>query len=251
MVRTSKPDTAIAEKTLPKPLYKAVIHIFRQKISGVVLVGGTALSGFYAGHRRSDDIDLFVKNGAAFKQTVLAVMTLKEIGANIKISAHSKQYLKSVCELAGHVFTVDIVLDENIFTCGSSSVTDNGIVVADIATIFKMKCATLLSRCSEKDLFDLIWLFQYYPDTTLEQIVIYGRQIDEGMTAETLLYSISSSSLSKDACDFAIDSKYSSVKVFKQIQKLKEILIYELNAYLNISEKNELSSLVEKIKSLV
>ena len=30
-----------------------------------MLVGGTALAGFYAGHRRSDDLDLFVGSPAA------------------------------------------------------------------------------------------------------------------------------------------------------------------------------------------
>ena len=48
-----------------------------------MLVGGTALAGYYAGHRRSDDLDLFVRDEAACRAAVLAVKSLVTLGAGI------------------------------------------------------------------------------------------------------------------------------------------------------------------------
>ena len=61
-----EPQSSLAEQVLPGPLYQALTHVFGQGVSGCMLVGGTALAGYYAGHRRSDDLDLFTED--AFSQ---------------------------------------------------------------------------------------------------------------------------------------------------------------------------------------
>ena len=79
-----------------------------------MLVGGTALAGFYAGHRRSDDLDLFTGSTTAFTQTVLAVRSLRALGVELHEVAHSNQYLRAVCNHRELAFTVDVVLDEHV-----------------------------------------------------------------------------------------------------------------------------------------
>lgn len=54
------PRAELAARFLPAPLWRGLSHVFAQGLSDTMLVGGTALAGFYAGHRRSDDLDLFV-----------------------------------------------------------------------------------------------------------------------------------------------------------------------------------------------
>lgn len=92
MEDSSRFDPTLADRVLPAPLLHSLRHVFAQRISGCMLVGGTALSGFYAGHRRSDDLDLFTGSATAFKQTVLAVRSLRTIGVGLEERSHSNQY---------------------------------------------------------------------------------------------------------------------------------------------------------------
>ena len=61
METVRQPDSSLAAQILPPPLYRALTHLSAQDLNGVMLVGGTALAGYYAGHRRSDDLDLFTE----------------------------------------------------------------------------------------------------------------------------------------------------------------------------------------------
>ncbi len=250
MDASQKPDLSLAKKSLPPALFTAIKHIFSQNIKDCILVGGTALSGFYAGHRRSDDIDLFVKNTAAFKAVILAVKSLKKIGVDIKEIIHSSQYFKAVCSTKKNSFTVDIVLDENIFSVGSYHLCHGNIVVADLITLFMMKSAALLSRCSEKDLYDLIWLFQNLEGFSIMDIIEDGMKIDSGLNPETMLYSISSSILSKESCNFSLDPKIDSKRIFKMISEFKDSLVNILENYLSNNISSDLKAVVDKIKRL-
>ena len=49
-----KPKSRLAADVLPAPLHRALTHVFSSGLSGCMLVGGTALAGYYAAHRRSD-----------------------------------------------------------------------------------------------------------------------------------------------------------------------------------------------------
>jgi len=245
-----KPSLTLSKKTLPEALTVALVHIFSQNIKDVMLVGGTALSGFYAGHRRSDDLDLFVKNEVSFKSTLLAVKSLQSIGAHIQVNSHSNQYFNAICRLQEHTFTVDIVLDENIFKVGHGVTLENKVTVVDITTLFKMKSATLLSRCSEKDLFDLNWLFENTEAIDISFILEQGKEIDGGMDPETLLFSISTAILREDACGFSEKQKKNSKVVFKTIRSLQNKLIKLLNEYLENLPTDDLKKVIARIKKL-
>ena len=57
-LREIKPLERMSKKSTSPALYEALKIIFSHVDKDVWLVGGTALAGFYAAHRQSDDIDL-------------------------------------------------------------------------------------------------------------------------------------------------------------------------------------------------
>jgi hypothetical protein len=217
-----EPDSSLAARVLPAALRRALVHVFEQEISGCMLVGGTALAGYYAGHRRSDDLDLFTRDAAAHRATVLAVQSLTSIGARVAPLQNSAQFFAASCSLEGHHFSAQVVLDANLFAVGSALPTGDGVVVADLDTLLKMKAATIVSRCGEKDLFDLLWLFDHHPELDLATLVELGAQIDGGMTAEAALLSLVGARLTESACHFS--TTQSAADVFADISVLRERL---------------------------
>jgi len=224
----NKPDLSLAKKVLPAPLLQALLHIFGQRVKGCMLVGGTALAGFYAGHRRSDDLDLFVQDETSYQATTLAAHSLVGIGATLTIQMNSAQYFRALCKLSHHVFTIDVVLDSNLFQVGSSSLVGSTIEVADLHTICMMKAATLVSRCSEKDLYDLHWISRTAGGLKIKDLLSLGQRIDGGVNPESLLISVDGALLSENSCGFCRELGISPAKVFKVVKDFKEYLLEEL-----------------------
>lgn len=232
-----KPFPHISPEATHKVLGTILKQLFQDlKSSGLWLVGGTALSGYYAKHRRSDDLDLFAKNKTVFQSALLATKMLTKKGAIFQDITTTANYYHALVSLWNHQFTLDIVLDENIHQVGHANQTKEGIWVADLNTLLAMKISTLVSRCSEKDLFDLVWLFEQLGGKNIGDLIETGRQIDLGVTTETLLISLQGTSLRKEACHFLLDgSKITVDDAFQEIKKLKS----ELTQLLLIHEKEQ------------
>lgn len=245
-----EPDLKIAEKVLPKPLLRAIQHIFAQNISHTSLVGGTALAGFYAGHRRSDDIDLFTQSPESKNAAIRAVESLQAIGAQLTEQMNSTHYYRALCKLENHLFTIDVVLDKNLFSIGKFNTLDDNVTVADLDTLYRMKAATLVSRCSEKDLYDLIWLFDHYLDSLIDisELIKSALSIDLGATVEGLLMSLSGASLSKEACDFGL--RGTSTEVFEEINNFRKNLIRLLREYDSGQTSAPLKNAVKNLKKI-
>jgi hypothetical protein len=251
MRRTHEPEADLAAATLPGPLYRALRHIFAQRIDGCGLVGGTALAGFHARHRRSDDLDLFARDAPSFHAASLAVKTLASIGAvNLEVTSDTRQYFGSVWELEGHHFTVDVVLDQNLFRVGRFVTMTDGLCVADLPTLLMTKAATLVSRCGEKDLYDLIWLFREFPEMDFGKLIEMGRRIDGGMNGESVLLSVSGAALSEDACDFALDRNVGRRRIFRQVSDFRRKLVRGITSYLRNQPAPELGELVRTLERI-
>lgn len=248
MGASSKPQLQLAEQTLPSPLLQSLRHVFLQRLNGCVLAGGTALSGFYAGHRKSDDLDLFTENESAHRSAVLAVKSLTSIGVELKIQNESSQYFDGTGKLEDHLFKVTVVLDSNLFRVGSFVKLPGDIQVVDLETLFKMKAATLVSRCSEKDLYDLIWLFQYFKHRSIADLIRFGSEVDAGLQAESILISVSGSILRKEACDFSLDPSQTPQKIFDEIQSFKKSILKGLDAHLEAEPTPLLGELIRKLE---
>jgi hypothetical protein len=241
----NEPNSQLAEQVLPAPLYQALCHVFAQGIADCMLVGGTALAGYYAGHRRSDDLDLFVRDAPALEATILAVESLSALSGRLHARQHTSQFYDVTCELSGRVFTIQVVLDSRVFEVGRATSAADGVTVADLETILKQKAATLVSRCSEKDLYDLAWLFRRFPTLEFDALLDLGAEIDLGITAEAVMLSLTGTSLRESACDFSTSQLASAV--YRVVTELKASLAKRFD---KLARKQQVGPVGELIKSL-
>lgn len=250
-----KPRAHVSEKTTPPALREALLHIFSQCGNGLWLVGGTALAGYYAEHRRSDDLDLFAVDTITHRQASLAAKSLKEKGAQLSNERTTPNFYHADIQFRDHKFTIDVVLDEYLHKIGNAIRTEEGVWVADIPTLFATKAACLVSRCSEKDLFDLDWIISQWKEFHVSDLIHYGSQIDGGLNVETLLFSIKNARLRKEACHFLLPKSLITVdQAYKKIvglQKrfIKDLLEYEKTLSLS-SDVQALSRAVKDQKKL-
>ncbi len=249
-IQLKPPQLNLAEKTLKKSLLQSLHHIFSLGVHGCVLAGGTALAGFYACHRRSDDLDLFTQDEKSQTATVLAIESLASLGVIFHEPYKTQQYFHTTCQLKDHRFTITCVKDPNLFRVGKTITLKNGICIVDLHTLLKMKAATLVSRCSEKDLFDLIWLFNEFKEVAISNLIQLGNEIDAGVNGESMILSISGAILRKEACDFSLDQKLTKETVFKKILEFQKKLIIDLHRYLESEPAPSLRKLVRKITKL-
>lgn len=249
MGSTKTPSNDLAQKVLPSGLLKAINHIFLDSSEAFCLVGGTALSGFYAGHRRSDDIDLFAKDEFAQKAAIDAVNSLEIVGAKLSARRESRQHYHCLGELEEHRFTIDVVLDPHFHSMPEFQTTVSHLRVATLEGLLSMKIGTLISRCSEKDLYDLKWLFDNFKHPSPAEFVPLGRMTDGGMSEETLLISLCGAQLKESACNFAGDMGVSARSVHETIEAFKESLIIDFSCFLQKRPGNfEMKKLMEKLK---
>lgn len=250
MSDTTKPQFSLAKKTLPTSLLECLLYIFSQNIAGLALVGGTALAGFYAGHRRSDDLDLFSKDEKNHRAAVLAVKTLIHKGVQFSEEFQTGQYYKTMCQWKGHSFTIDVVEDQNLFKVGQFEVMEHQICIANLETLLMTKAATLVSRCGEKDLYDLMWFFEHMKGLDLKNLIELGQKVDQGVNGEAMLLSIGGTTLREDACHFSLDPKIGAKKIYQKLLLLQKELILNLTSLLKTETAPPLKDLIKKIKKL-
>jgi len=242
-----EPDFKLAKKVLPGPLLESISFIFKKGLKDVVLVGGTALSGFYLSHRKSDDIDLFARDEKNKKSAVLACKSLRDSGAVFSDEFQTAQYFRSTCLYKGHRFTIDIAVDKNIFDVAQYFCIENNIHVLSLESIFMTKAASLLSRCSEKDLYDLLFISEYLKGDTVSKLIDYGKMIDSSLSAEALILSIGGAILNEVACDFSPDNIRPEI-IYKEIEAFRKELLKQLDLYLRQKPAIPLKEIVSRIK---
>lgn len=241
-----QPRPELAEQVLPAPLYAALKHLFAQGIRGSMLVGGTALAGYYAGHRRSDDIDIFTRDEQAQRAAAMALRSLVRLGATVEVDQSTPQFSSFGVALSGHHFTAQSALDPQLFAVGKAHVAGDGVCVACVDTLLKQKAATLVSRASEKDLYDLAWLFERRPQLDLEVLVELGREIDRGVSAETMLIVLAGTALREDACGFALGE--AAKDAYRTVADLKQELMRGLDRMAQREPAPKLAELVRALK---
>lgn len=233
-INNLKPKDALSTRTAAKELRDSLEHIFAQIGDGnnLWLVGGTALAGFYAEHRRSDDLDLFAANQTTFADTIRAVDSLKKNGVIFLNEKRSPFYYRAGVQSKNQKFTVDVVLDENIHRFGNAIKTKSGVWVADLATLLATKIATLVSRSSEKDLFDLHWLLDRPHNYKTADLIKIGAEVDGGFNAESALFVLKEAILREEACGFVLHPTKKEIKnAYHIICNLRKKLIAQFVTY--------------------
>lgn len=112
-----------------------------------------------------------------------------------------------------------------------------------------MKFSTLVSRCSEKDLFDLKWFFSSFPEISISDAITNAKLIDGGISHEALLISLSMAKLRLESCGFFLrDSAGNRKKILGDLVKFQRKLIRLIHA----DQKNApVSSLADKLAKTV
>lgn len=245
-----EPDAGLAAHVLPAPLHAAMRHVYAQGIEHAVLVGGTALAGYYAGHRRSDDIDLFVRDEEAHRAAVLAVESLRRRGAELTAETRTAQYYHSLAAWDGHRFTVDVAVHGGLWEPTDSARAEDGVRVASLETLSALKGAALLSRCSEKDLYDIAWLLKNRPGLDASELADGAARVDAGANPETFLIALLGASLSEDACSFANGQGVPSGEVFREVTALRKSLLKDFKKLAAAAPAPAISPLIARVRKL-
>lgn len=250
-VKEIAPFPRISSRCAPAGLRRALHHLFVQVPNGLWLVGGTALAGYYAEHRRSDDLDLFANDAITHSIAVAAVKALPHIGAMIADERRSPTYYRVTARLSDHTFAIAVVMDEYIHSVGTAHRTDDQVWVPDFSTLFAMKVSTLVSRCTEKDLFDLDWCFTQIGTIPVEAVLESGATLDGGLTTETLLISLHGAVLREEACGFVLGGKSERRAAYRKVTQLRKQLIERLLAHQQIARPSpEVTALRTALKEL-
>lgn len=244
------PDAGLAARVLPAPLHAALRHVFAQGVPDAVLVGGTALAGYYAGHRRSDDIDLFVRDEAAHRAAVLAVESLARRGAELTAQTRTAQYYRALAALDGHRFTVDVAVHGGLWEEADSGRASDGVRVASLDALTALKGAALLSRASEKDLYDLRWLLANRPGLDAAGLAAAAARIDAGANPESFLVSLSGTTLSEAACSFATGQGCGAAEAYREVTVLRKSLLKEFKALAAAAPAPAIAPLVARLRKL-
>jgi len=244
------PRESISERSTPLPLREVLKILFESVGEGLWLVGGTALAGYYAEHRRSDDLDLFAVDEIAHRSGILAVKSLAKQGAILTGERTTPNFYHADVKFKGHAFTIDVVLDENLHRIGNANRRGDGVLVADLPTLLATKAACLVSRCSEKDLFDLDWILSQARHYTASDLVEAGNKIDGGVSIESFLIGLQGAILRKEACHFLLpDSNMSVEQAYHKIIALRTKLIeLLLKAEQKVAPSDEIQALAQAVK---
>ena len=122
------------------------------------------------------------------------------------------------------------------------------VTVAALDTLFMMKAATLVSRASEKDLYDLLWLILHHDGgRTLDALLTEGLRIDGGVTAEAMLISLAGAAPRKEACDFALEGGPTAAEIHKSLLGFRRELMAALTALARGGGAPPLKSLIKAV----
>lgn len=224
--------------------------MFAQGVEHAVLVGGTALAGYYAGHRRSDDIDLFVRDEDAHRAAVLAVESLDRQGAEVAAQTRTAQYYRALAAWGGHSFTVDVAVHGALWSPADSARAADGVRVASLDALTALKGAALLSRCSEKDLYDLRWLLANQAGLDAAALAARAARVDAGADPESFLISLLGADLSEAACAFAAAQGAGAREVFKDVTALRKSLLKDFKALAAAAPAPAIAPLIARVRRL-
>lgn len=174
---------------LLSPLQQRILDAVSAQLPGMFLSGGTALGAFYLGHRRSADLDFFMREGADYDERVRQFVRLAE-GSGLKVVAGSAGpgFRRFVVSDANETVPVDLVLDtaERI---SPPTVTPDGLVVDSLDDITANKLGAILGRAEVRDYVDLFFLARSGRDPLA--FVAAARRKDGGIDAAALAFVLS------------------------------------------------------------
>ncbi|MEZ4410266.1 MAG: nucleotidyl transferase AbiEii/AbiGii toxin family protein [Polyangiales bacterium] len=136
-------------------MQRDLLRAFFERTQRFFLTGGAALAGFYFGHRRTKDLDLFAAPGVELREGAVALMAAaSSVGATMTVLRESADFMRYMSARGDDQTLVDLVIDR------APQVADEkppfGVVRVDsLREIAANKLCALLDRVEGRDLVDL------------------------------------------------------------------------------------------------
>ncbi len=167
-------------------LQRDLLEAFFARERRLFLTGGGALSGFYLGHRTTEDLDLFTPPGPDLADVTRALdEAARSVGATMAPQTTYIDFRRFLVRRGDEICVVDLVIDRTPPI--DAEKTSFGTIIVDTKReIAANKIVTLLSRSEIKDLVDLIMLAESGAD--LDQAIMDARKKDGSAEPATLAW---------------------------------------------------------------
>lgn len=145
------------------------------------LTGGTALAGFYFGHRTSVDLDLFTLqslNMASLRNCFNKIAD--SLGGSYRIQTEAETILTGWIETKEDKLKVDLVRD--VPTHFGEMQTFEMIRIDSLENIGSNKITAIYGRTEAKDYIDLYWILENYRETDFDKLLEMAKRKDLGIT---------------------------------------------------------------------
>ena len=177
-------------------LQSDVLEAFFRREQRFFLTGGAALSGYYLGHRATQDVDLFTTEDILEDAERILTEVADELGGTIERVRTSPEFRRRLLRRGSEAVVVGLVRDRSPQIHSDKDI--RGAVRVDTADeIFANKLCAILSRAEVRDLVDVMFLER--AGLGLEEGLKNAARKDAGLTAGQLGYVLSQVSLGDDA----------------------------------------------------
>lgn len=139
------------------PLQDKILRIMEDLPVDFYLTGGTALSRAWLNHRYSDDLDFFVNQNSGFeKQVELILKSIGNTEMETEIAVSGESFIRIFVHQTDAILKIDFVNDI-AYRTGMPVATKLFGKTDNLENILSNKL-TALSRLSEKDVVDLVYI---------------------------------------------------------------------------------------------
>ncbi len=159
------------DKGILTPGQRAILEVLGRlpDIQHFYLTGGTALAGFYLGHRLSFDLDLFTPQEDLVQPFSLAVeRRIQERGWHVRVTRRFSTFVEMVVSVAGEEVRLDFALDTPVRLAPTQSST-YGVPINSLEDLQAEKTLAYYGRTEMRDAVDLYFLLQIAPPEILFQ----------------------------------------------------------------------------------
>ncbi|MEM1033721.1 MAG: nucleotidyl transferase AbiEii/AbiGii toxin family protein [Myxococcota bacterium] len=166
----------------------AILHLLRRlgAHEDVRLAGGLALSGAHLAHRKSDDVDLFVRDADGHRRAIRVLQELvRADGGRVDVVQGAPSFWRAEIELATGVTRRFDVVHERVAAIVPDGEIIEGVVVESWPDLRAAKLTCLLSRSEPRDLVDVMFLERagHPPESDLELALMKDAGMDPGTLA--------------------------------------------------------------------